>query len=456
MQTRAPLSAWYAIAILSVTVLYAVVDRQVLMLLAQPLKTSLSLSDTQIGSLQGLGAALFAAIAVVPLGWLADRIDRRLLLMCCILVWSAAIAACGLATSYGGLLLCVALLAAGEAGLTPVVFALIPELFPERQRMTANFIYYSATILGSGAGIVIAGAVVEHIGLFVPLFPEGLFAGETWRLVFFVVAVPGPFLALAIALIRMNKRLPRSRSVAPVIVAAAAEDAPKLLDHLASNWKAIVGVFAPYGLALLGANAVLVWLPVILMRDFGLSAGAVGAGLGSAFIVGSVAGLGIVALIANYLRSKWGDKTPVRLSQFGYLIYAMLAPLYLFARSPSEIFLIATILMGVGVGGNSLMPTLLQNLAPGPLRGRVFAISTVISTLFLVISPIAVGFLSDHVFAQPGGLLKAAVVVCAPAFLVASLTFRLAEKWILATVARVRVISEAASPAAGASAGATG
>src|SRR5690606_2616548 len=142
MQTRAPLSAWYALAILSTTVLYAVMDRQVLILLAQPLKVALNLSDTQIGSLQGVGAALFGAIAVFPLGWLADRMDRRILLALCILVWTVAIAACGLANSYWSLLFFVALLAAGEAGLSPIVFSLIPDLFPERQRMTANFIYY--------------------------------------------------------------------------------------------------------------------------------------------------------------------------------------------------------------------------------------------------------------------------------------------------------------------------
>jgi len=441
MQTRAPLSAWYALAILSVTVLYAVMDRQVLILLAQPLKIALDLSDTQIGSLQGVGAALFGAIAVAPLGWLADRMDRRILLASCILVWTVAIASCGLADSYWTLLFFVALLAAGEAGLSPIVFSLIPDLFPERQRMTANFVYYAATILGSGVGIALAGAVVANIGAIAPLFPEGLFAGETWRLVFFVVAIPGPVFALGITLIRLKKRAPL---VQPGNAAIEPSDGPELVPHLRANWKAIVGVFGPYGLALLGAYAVLTWLPVILMRDFALTAGAVGAGIGSAYIVGSIAGLATVAVIANYLRSKWGDATPVRLSYIGYLIYALLAPLYLFARSPHEVFLIATILMAVGVGGNSLMPTLLQNLAPGPLRGRVFAVSMMVATLFQVLSPIAVGLLSDHVFVGSGGLVKAAVLVCAPAFLVASITLRSAERQIVATVERVRAASEAA------------
>jgi len=43
---------------------------------------------------------------------------------------------------------------------------------------------------------------------------------------------------------------------------------------------------------------------------------------------------------------------------------------------------IATIQMGIGVGGNSLMPTLVQDLAPAYLRGRLFALSTVITTIF--------------------------------------------------------------------------
>jgi MFS family permease len=438
MQERAPLSAWIAIAILSIAVLYAVMDRQVLLLLAQSLKADLRLSDTQIGSLQGLGAVLFTAIAVIPLGWLADRVDRRLLLVSCILVWTVAIASCGLASNYWGLLASVAFLAAGEAGLSPVVFALIPELFPERQRIIANFLYYSATLLGSGVGIALAGVVVEHIGLVVPLFPNGLFTRETWRLVFFVVAVPGPFLALAIGLIRVKRRPPPTPAAAPEAEAPNAPEVPKLFDHLASNWGAIVGVFAPYGLALLGATAVATWLPIILMRDFALSAGAVGARLGSTYILGIVGGLGVAGVAVKYLRSKWGDLTAVRLSRIGYLLYGLLSPLYLFARSPNELFAITTIVMAVGIGGNSLMPTLMQDLAPGPLRGRVFAISTVIATLFQVVSPIAVGFLSDHAFAGHGGLLKAVVVICAPAFLVASIGLHLAETRIMATVRRVR------------------
>jgi MFS family permease len=441
MQTRAPVAAWYALGALSVALLYAMIDRQVLALLVQPLKADLHLSDTQIGSLQGLGSALFAAIAVAPLGWLADRVDRRLVLAGCILVWSAAAAACGLATGYWSLLFCVSLLAAGEAGLSPIVYSLIPELFPERQRMMANFIFYAATILAAGLGLALGGAVIDHVGVVAAWFPDGPFTRQTWRLVFFVVAVPAPFLALAIALIRLKPRPPQTPANAAT---ANGAERQQLLAHLAANWKAIVGVFAPFGLAMLGATAIFTWTPVILMRQFGLTAGQVGAGFGSAIAIGSVVGLALAALAANFLKSKWGAMTPIRLPQFGYLIFGLLMPLYLVARSPNEIFLIATIQMAATTGSNSLMPTVVQNLAPGHLRGRVFAISIVIATLFQVISPISVGLLSDHVFIQAGGLLLSSVVIGTPALLLAAAGMHFAEKSILKTVEAMQALSDPA------------
>lgn len=449
IQTRAPLAAWYALAALSVAVLYSLVDGQVLVLLVQPLKTDLHLSDTQIGSLRGLGSTLFATIAVVPLGWLADKIDRRLLLAMCILVWSAAVASCGLATGYWSLLLCVAFLGAGEASLSPVVYSMIPELFPERHRMSANFIFYAATILGAGAGIAIAGAVIDHISLAARWFPNGLFTHETWRQVFVVVALPGPFLALAIGLIRMKRRAPRAQAQAAAVVSPGRSE---LRRYFASHWKAVAGVYAPFGLALLGASAIFAWLPVILMRQFALSAGDVGAGFGSAVTIASVTGLAAAAAGGNYLKSRWGAVTPVRLMELGYLIFGLLSPLYFAARSPTEIFAITTLQMAATTGGNALMPTVVQNLAPAELRGRVFAISTVIAALFSVVSPIAVGLLSDHVFHGSGGLLLSSIMIGAPSLLLAAAALWLAEKPIMKAVDEVTAFSDAAAANQGADA----
>jgi MFS family permease len=175
------------------------------------------------------------------------------------------------------------------------------------------------------------------------------------------------------------------------------------------------------------------------MREFAFSAGAVGAGLGASTTAGSILGLVMTAASAKYLTSKWGAVTPVRLPQFGFLIVGILAPFYLVARSPTEMFLIAGAQTAAATGSSSLLPTVVQNLAPAHLRGRVFAISTVIGTLFQVVSPLAVGLLSDHVFKETGGLLLSSIVVGAPCLLLAAATLRLAEKHILKTVDAVQM-----------------
>src|SRR5215469_4717927 len=103
---KASRRAWYVLAVLAVATLCAVVDRQILLLVVDPLKHDLGLKDLQIGEILGLGPALFAGLAGMPLAWLADRYDRRAVLVACILLWSALTAACGLTNTFIQLFAC--------------------------------------------------------------------------------------------------------------------------------------------------------------------------------------------------------------------------------------------------------------------------------------------------------------------------------------------------------------
>src|SRR3546814_13562186 len=116
--------------------------------------------------------------------------DRRVLLSLCVIVWSIGIATCGLATSYPSLLASVALLGAGEAGLSIIVFALIPQLFAKKQRMTANLNYYAASEVGGGVGIPRAGLTINHIDLITHLDLTSHLTRQTSRRVFLPVAFP--------------------------------------------------------------------------------------------------------------------------------------------------------------------------------------------------------------------------------------------------------------------------
>src|SRR3954468_16395379 len=96
---------WYALGVLFVVYVFNFIDRSVLALLAQSIKDDLQISDASLGLLSGLAFALFYTGLGVPIARLADRGNRRNILVVCLSIWSAMTAACGFAQSYAYLLL---------------------------------------------------------------------------------------------------------------------------------------------------------------------------------------------------------------------------------------------------------------------------------------------------------------------------------------------------------------
>ena len=64
---------WFTLAMLTAVYSVSYIDRTVLMVLAEPIKNDLNLSDTQIGLLGGFAFALLYTVAGIPIAWLADR-----------------------------------------------------------------------------------------------------------------------------------------------------------------------------------------------------------------------------------------------------------------------------------------------------------------------------------------------------------------------------------------------
>src|SRR5262245_47636732 len=80
VEPRARAAAWYALVVLVLATVLSAVDKIIFTLLAEPIRLSLHLSDTQLGVVQGVGLLLFTGLATLPLGWLGDRFDRRYVL----------------------------------------------------------------------------------------------------------------------------------------------------------------------------------------------------------------------------------------------------------------------------------------------------------------------------------------------------------------------------------------
>ncbi|MCA3812393.1 MAG: MFS transporter [Burkholderia sp.] len=394
--------AWFALAVLALAAILGITDRQMLTLAVEPLKRDLQLSDTSLGAIVGFGPILFGALASPLLGWLTDRVDRRWLLVGCVLVWSAGTALCGLVTQGWMLFLCTLTLAVGEAGLGPVVYSLLPDLFPPALRTAANTIFFAVALFGAGLGIAGAGAIFSVAA---PL--AHTLSIEPWRLAFLLVAIPGPVVAGLFALVGHPPR------------GGAADVRERVQETLAHYWrrsgKMLTCLIVGYAMAAFYVGAILGWAPVALIRDFHVDVAR--SGLYSGIAVGGGSALGLLAsvLAVRWLSARWGRMLPVVIGCAMALLAALLLLSLSFATRAPMLLACMIGIIAVYICGAALTPTLLQDIAPPHLRGRVVGTSSLVTYAFQAVSVPSVGAISDALNGTPYALLKGIAWLGAPA-----------------------------------------
>jgi MFS family permease len=419
---RAGVAAWYGLFVLVLVSLVGALDKQIFPLVAEPIRLSLGLSDTQLGLLQGIGGILITSIAAFPLGWLSDRFDRRYVLAFSALVWSAASAWRGVAAGFPGLFVATLALSGGEAGLVPATYGIIPSLFPKAQRVFANGVYVVALYLAAYGGLALCGALLTGLEAARPHLPAALQHVETWRAAFVILALPGPVVALLLLTLR------KSNGTSEAAAAQAQEPGAGqgLLAYMRANWVAVAGVCVGSGVIAIG-SAVRLWSPVIAERVFHATPGQAGGGLGAAGVVGWMVGFALTAGITRAFAARLGSRFPPRVLWVGALASGVVSAAMLLARDATQFYVLVGVQAAIETAGSIVSPTLLQNLGPSHLRSRLISLCVVIAMGINALMPILVGLISDALAPDPAALLTAAVIVGVAGTVLASLTFCLTE-----------------------------
>jgi MFS family permease len=432
LRERAGFRAWSAIGLLGLATVFGYMDRQILVLVEEPLKRDLTLRDVQIGAILGLGPAAFAAIAGIPLGWLADRSNRMVVLALCVLLWSAFTAACGLAVSFQSLLVCAVGIAVGEAALGPIIYSLIPDLFVGSSRITANLLLYGIVVLGAGMGLIAGGAILGGVEVIRPTLPPLLRTVAGWRLTFFAVALPGPLIAAAIMLIPSRRKRER---------ASAASVPARLRDYFRGHARTAAGVYLGGGFLYFAGYAGSAWLPGALVRALGVTPQQVSVGIGSAYIVGAAVGITIAMLGSGLWRRIAGPHALLRALEL--TMAASIVPTVLLAQvaSAQQAYWLIGMQGAMITAGSGFSPAVLQDMAPPALRARLLAINSVVGVAVGASSPLLVGLISDQASDAPRALLRAVIGTAVLGFALAALTYRLTERPFSRTVAALGTAS---------------
>ena len=140
-----PRYAWYVVIVLFLAYVVSFLDRQILSLLIEPIKEDLQLTDTMISLLQGFAFAIFYTIVGIPIGRLADRKNRKGIIMIGVSFWSLMTSLCGFAQNAIMLFLARMGVGVGEASLSPAAYSIISDYFPRGQRGKAASYYTKVT-----------------------------------------------------------------------------------------------------------------------------------------------------------------------------------------------------------------------------------------------------------------------------------------------------------------------
>ena len=272
-------------------------DRMILSILFPDIKADLGLSDTQLGLLGGLSFALFYATLGVPIARLSDQYNRKLIIICSVVVFSLMTAFSGLATGFIMLLLLRIGVGIGEAGVNPASHSIIADHFPPKRRAFAMAILMLGANLGMMIGFVGGGFIAEHY---------------SWRIALMAVGIPGLLLAMVMARYlnepvrgSFEQENPSTAPPPPIRTSAAILWAMPAMRHLIAG-STITGMLG-YGLTQ--------WLPTFFMRAHDMPASKVGLMMAGVF--------GILGAIGALVAGKLCDRLSAR--GFQYRIWLIAA-----------------------------------------------------------------------------------------------------------------------------------
>jgi MFS family permease len=387
---NAPFKAWYAVIVLMLVYIISFIDRQVISLFVEPLKRDLILSDTQISLLQGLSFALFYTLLGIPIGRIADTVNRRNLIIVGIGLWSAMTAACGLSRSFPQLFLARMGVGVGEATLSPAAYAMIADSFPRHQQSLASSLYTLGAFLGLGLALILGGALIEVAASFgeVQLLGASL---RNWQLVFLMLGALG---FVGIALMLTIAEPPRTGKVAGDVVSFAGTFA-----YLRANARTFTSLFVGFACFILMSSAMAAWSPSILIRIHGFTAPQAGYAVGMAALIPSGLGVLIGGLLIDRAVARGRIDAPLRLGAFcgvGLLLSSLG-----FAVATSSTIVLACLagayfFLAMPLGA---APAAVQMVAPATMRAQLSAFYiSAINLIGLALGPTAVALFTDYVF----------------------------------------------------------
>ncbi|MFB8272171.1 MFS transporter [Streptomyces sp. NPDC055955] len=357
-------------------------DKIVLGLAAEPISGELGLSHSLYGLVASSFFVLFS-ISAAGVGFIANRVDTRWVLLALAVVWSLAQLPLLLATSVGTLFASRIVLGAGEGPTAGVAVHALYKWFPPERRALPSALY----VIGSGMGVFVAAPVLTHlIGRYGwrSAFWALATAGAVWALLWLLIGREGPYGAQAGG---------GAEPVAPTGPGGAREASSyRRLSTSRTWWGGAIGGFGAYWTVALGSA----FLPSYLRSQQGYTAGQAAQAVALYAVATVVVPLTVSPWTARLFRRGVTSRRSRGIPQGLLVVASGVALAFLpFVDTLSGQLILTVVAFGVGVGTFGLSYETAAEVTPVNRRGAALGLLVAVQTLPGLIAPAVTGALID-------------------------------------------------------------
>jgi MFS family permease len=357
------------VLLLSVALFINYVDRGNLATAAPLIKGEFGLTNTQVGILLSAFFWTYAPLQLLA-GWMAERLDIRVLLPAGLALWSLATFCTGFARGFAILLALRLLLGVGESVVYPAHSKLLGLRALEHQRGKANGATAVGQALGPAFGTLVGGLLMSRFG---------------WRAVMIGFG--------ALSLLWIWPWIAATRNTPSTVGEAGAGRAPSYAQLL--QRREALGACLGHFCLNYTLYFVLGWLPLFLVKSRGFTIAEmsnIGAAVYCAYALS--------AAVTGWLSDRWilagqspslARKTFIVLSCLGSALFLVLT-----ANATASVAIGWLLAMGVTFGfGTPMLFVIAQTLAGPKAAGKWVGLQNFAGNLAGILGPILTGWLVD-------------------------------------------------------------
>jgi MFS family permease len=330
-------------------------------------------NDAEFGVLMALFMWVYAAFSPVG-GLLADRFNRRWLIIASLFIWSLMTFLTGFAHTFTQMAWTRALMGLSEAFYIPAGLSLIADYHHESTRSRAVGIHMAGIYAGQALG-GIGGYIADY---------------SSWRNAFWWFGAIGVCYAMLLLFALKESRAAEGNHAG----LTEKVNVPRTLKVLIGNGAFLILVLY-FTLPAISGWAIKNWLPTFLSHEFNLSQGPAGLSATGYVTLASFAGVLLGGVLADRAtRSTIRGRIYVSALGMGLCIPALFGLGHLSSMSMA---ILCMILFGIGFGfyDSNNMPILCQIVGP-QYRATGYGIMNMVSIGTGAIATVALGSMRDH------------------------------------------------------------